>query len=94
MLKTLDTTGSSTILYYIDVADEDEVGESGGNRTNLSNPSVRSTRARYLTSEGIKKDGGNTKKGVKAAKNSDYLTLAFKKSFNHLQHTFIQAPIL
>ena len=28
--------------------------------------------------------GSNTKKGVKAVRNSDYLTPAAKKAFNHL----------
>ena len=44
MLRTSSLTGLSTILQSIDVADEDEVGESDGNKTNLSNPST-STRS-------------------------------------------------
>ena len=96
MLRTSSLTGLSTILQLIDVADEDKVGESGDNGTNLSNPSTstRSTRAGYLTSKGAKKGDGNTKKGVKAARGSDYLTLAAKKAFNSLRHAFTQTPIL
>ena len=95
MLRISNPTGSSTILQSIDVAEKDEVGESDGNRTNLLNPSAstRSTGAGYLTSEGAKKSGDNTKKGVKAARGSDYLTPATKKAFNHLRHAFIQVPI-
>ena len=96
MLRTLSPTSSSTILQSIDVADEDEVGETGGDGTNLSYPSAstRSTRASYLTSGGAKRGGGNTKKGVKAARGFDYLTLTAKKTFNYLWHAFTQAPIL
>ena len=49
--------------------------------TNLSNPfaSTRSTGAGYLTSRGAKKGGGTIKKGVKAARGSNYLTWAAKK---------------
>ena len=96
MLRTSSFTGLSTILQSIDVADKDEVGKSGGNRTNLSNSSAltRSIRANYLTFGGVKKGGGNTRKGVKAAKRSDYLTPVAKKTFNYLRHVFIQAPIL
>ena len=77
------------------MADEDEVGESGSNGTNLSNlsTSIRSTKAGYLISGDAKKGSGNNKKGVKAARDSDYLTLAAKKAFNHLRHAFTQAPI-
>ena len=76
MLRTSSPTGSSTILQSIDVADENEFGENGGNKTNLSNSftSTRSTRAGYLTSECAKRGGSNTKKGVKAARDSNYLT--------------------
>ena len=76
--------------------DEDECGESNSNRTNLLNPfaSTKSTKAGYLTSGGAKRGGGNTKKDVKAAQNSDYLISAIKKAFNHLRHPFTQAPIL
>ena len=90
MLRTSSPTGSSIILQLIDVADKNEVGESGGDRTNLSNLSTltKSTGAGYLTSRGAKRDGGNTKKGVEAARGSDYLTSAAKKAFNHLRHTF------
>ena len=51
LLRTSSLTGSSTILQSIDVADEDEIGESGGNRMNLSNLSAltKSTKAGYLT---------------------------------------------
>ena len=48
----------------------------------------------YLTSGGANKGGGNTKKGVNAAKDPDYLTLAAKKAFNYLQHMFTKASIL
>ena len=48
----------------------------------------------YLTLRGAKRSGGNTKKGVKAAKNSDYLTPAAKKAFYYIWHTFTQASIL
>ena len=91
MFKTLNTTESLTILQLIDIVDEDEVAKSGGNGTNLSNPSAltRSTGAGYLNSRGAKRGGGSTKKGVKAAKSSDYLTLVAKKAFNHLRHAFI-----
>ena len=86
MLKTSSLTYSSTILQSIDVADKDEISKSNGNGTNLSNPSMsmRSIKAGYLTSGGAKRGGGNTKKNVKAAKCSDYLTPAAKKAFNLL----------
>ena len=76
MLRILSPTGSSTILQSIDVADKDDVGESGDNWMNLSNPfvSTRYTKAGYLTSGGAKRGSGNTKKGVKANKDFDYLT--------------------
>ena len=47
----------------------------------------------YLISEGAKKSGGNTKKGVKNARSPNYLNLAAKKTFNYLWHAFIQAFI-
>ena len=83
MLRTLSPTGSSTILQSINVVDEDQVDESGGNETNLSNSSTstRSTSVGYLTSKG---GNGNTKKDIKAAKSSDYLIPAAKKDFNQL----------
>ena len=97
MLKTSTTTGSLTILQSINVADEDEVtdGENDADKTNLSNlfMSKKSTRAGYLTSGGIKKGGSNTKKGVKAARDPNYLITAAKKAFNHLWHAFTQASI-
>ena len=95
MLRTLSSTYSSTILQSINVVDEDEVGESGGNETNLSNLStlIRFTRGGYSTSGGAKKGGNNTKKDVEAARNFDYLIPATKKAFNHLWHAIIQAPI-
>ena len=73
MLTTLSPTGLSNILQLlIKLADEYEVdeNENGGNETNLSNLSAskKSIRAGYLTCKGTKKDGGKTKKGVKAAK--------------------------
>ena len=92
MLKTSSSTGSSTILPLINVADEVEIGDSksGGNKTNLLNPSAsnKSTRAGYLTSRGTKMGGGKSKKEVKAAKSPNYLNQATKKAFNHLRHVF------
>ena len=80
------------------MADENKVGDSksGGNETNLLNPSTskKSTGAGYLTFGGAKKGSGNTKKGVKTSKSPDYLNLASKKAFNYLQHTFTKALIL
>ena len=97
MLKTLSSTSSSTILQSIDVVDEDEVGdgENGSNETNLSNPSAskRSTETGYLIFKGTKRSGGSTKKGVKAVRGPDYLTLAAQNAFNYLRHVFIQAFI-
>ena len=82
MVRISSPTGLSTISQLINVADKDKVGESGGNGTNLSNPSAstRSTRAGYITFRSAKKGGGNTKKGVKAARGSDYLTSAAKNT--------------
>ena len=96
MLRNLSPTSSSTVLQLIDVVDEDEVGNSSGNRTNLSNrsASTRSTGASYLTSGSTKKGGGNTKKSIKVVKSFDYLTPAVKKAFNHLRHAFTQVLIL
>ena len=90
MLRILTSISLLTILQSIDVANENKVSECVGNRTNLSNPSVltRSTGADYLISGGAKTGGGNTKKGVKAARGSDYLTPATKKAFNRLRHAF------
>ena len=77
------------------MVDEDEVDESNGNRTNLSNPfvSTRFTGVGSLTFGGATKGGGNTKKGVKAARSFDYLISAAKKAFNHLRHAFTQTSI-
>ena len=98
MLQTLSSIGLSTILQLIDVADKNEVGDSksSDNKINLLNSSTskRSTGAGYLTSGGAKRGGGNNKKGVKAARDPNYLNPATKKAFNYLRHTFIQAPIL
>ena len=98
MLRTLSRTSSSTILQLIDAANEDDVGtdENSVDETNLSNSSAskRSLGAGFLTSGDTKKGGGNTKKGVKAARDPDYLTPAAKKAFNHLWHAFTLAPIL
>ena len=90
MLKTLSPIGSSTILQLIDITNENEIGESDGNETNLSNQSASTTSigAGDLTSKGAKRDSGNTKKGVKAARSFDYLTSAAKKAFNPLRNTF------
>ena len=70
------------------MANEDEVGrnESGGNDINLSNPSAlkKSIRVDYLTYRGAKRGGGNTKKGITAARCSNYLNSAAKKTFNYL----------
>ena len=86
MLKTSSPTSSLIISQSIDVVNENGVGESGGNETNLSNLSVltRSTGAGYITSGDTKRGGGNTKKSVEATKGSDYLTSAAKKAFNQL----------
>ena len=101
----MSPTGLLTILQsLIDVAEKDEVGgvESDSNKTTLSNPSAlkKSIRTGYLTLQGakksannLKKGGGNTKKGVKAARGSNYLILDAKKALNHLQHAFISVPI-
>ena len=82
----------------IDTTDKNKVGrgKNSRNETNLSNPSSskKSTGAGYLTYRGSKKSGGNTKKGVKAARDSDYLISDAKNAFNYLRHTFTQAPIL
>ena len=79
------------------MADEDKVGngKDGGNETNLSNPSrsKRFIRVGYLTFGDSKRGGGNIKKGVKAARGSNYLTPAVKKAFNYLRHTFTEALI-
>ena len=91
MLKTSPT--SIILQSLIDAAGNNEVnkGENGGNETNLSNSfaSKKSIEAGYLISKRTKKDGGNpnsgsnnTKKSVKAAKSSDYLTPDAKKAFN------------
>ena len=105
MFRTTSFAASSTNWQsLIDVVDEDKVGggKSGGNETNLSNPSAlkKSTRAGYVTSKGAKIDGenpkrgsGNTKKGVKADRDSNYLIPDIKKTFNYLRHAFIQALI-
>ena len=73
----MNLIGSSTILEsLINAADKDEINKSKStsNETNLLNPSIfkKSTKMGYLTSKGAKKGGGNTKKGVKATKSSDY----------------------
>ena len=96
MLKILSYTGLLTFLQSINAADEYEVNKCFCNITNLSKLSTltNSLRAGYLIFGGAKKGGNNTKKGVKAARNFDYLTLATKKAFSHLQHAFIQVPIL
>ena len=93
MLRTSSLIGSSSISQSIDVANE--VGESSGNGTNLSNlsTSTKSTKAGYLTSGDTKIGGGHIKKCVKDAKGFNYLTLVAKKAFNHLRHMFTQAPI-
>ena len=99
-LRTTNFIGLSIISQLlIDAGNKDEVGKSGGNKTNLSNPSIskRSTGADYLIFKGIKKGGnnlkrggGNTKNCIKAAKGFNYLILDPKKAFNHLQHAFTQ----
>ena len=70
------------------MAGNNQVGRSkgGANKTNLLNSftSKKSIEAGYLTSKGIKRGGGNTKKWVKAAKSSDYLTSGAKRGFNLL----------
>ena len=99
MFKTSSFASSSTILpLLIDAVDEDEVNrnKNGANETILLNLSAskRSTGASYPTFRGAKKGDGNTKKGVKTAKNSNYLTPDIKKTFNYLWHAFTQALIL
>ena len=99
MLITTSFTSSSTILQLlIDLAIEDEFGESKniGNKTNLSNLSTskKSTKVGYLTFEGAEKGGGNIAKGVEASKSSNYLILDVKKTFNLLWQVFTQAFIL
>ena len=96
MLKTTSFTNLSTILQsLIDATDKDEIdeGESDSNETNLVNSfkSKRSTGTGYLTFGGIKKGGnnlqrggGNTKKCIKAAGGSKYLTPNIKKAFNYI----------
>ena len=96
MLRTISLTSLSTILQLsIDTANKNEIGggESGGNKTNLLNPFAlkKSTGVGYLTSGGAKKGGdnpkrggGNIQKGVKAARDSNYLISNAKKTFNHL----------
>ena len=83
--------------------DKFDRSKSGGNKTNLSNLSAskNSIGTDYLTSVSAKKrvnncksGGNNTKKGIKAARNSNYLTLNAEKTFNHLWHAFIQALIV
>ena len=75
MLRTLSFSSSSTIFQSINMGNKNELsdGKSGGNETNLSNPSAskRSTEAGYLTSKGAKKSGNKTKKGVQAVRASD-----------------------
>ena len=96
MLRTSST--SIVSQFFIDVADNNEFvrGEGDSNKTNLSNSSTskKSTWANYLTFEGVKKGGGNIKRGVKATKSTNYLTPNIKKAFNLLQHMFTQTPIL
>ena len=102
MLKT------SLILIFLqlsmNVLGNNKIGRSkgGGNETNSSNSSIskKSTRADCLTFKSAKKGGansnsggGNTKKGVKAARGFDYLTPGTKKAFNLLRHAFTHAPI-
>ena len=61
------------------MTNKNKFGKSDCNKTNLSNPSTskRSTGIGYLNFGGAKKDGGNTKKGVKATKGFNYLRFAF-----------------
>ena len=84
----------------IDAIGNNEIGRGkvGANETNLSNSFIsnKSIRAGYLIFKSTKKGGGNsnssgsnTKKGVKAAKGSNYLTQGAKKTFNLLRHAFI-----
>ena len=73
-------------------------GKTGGNKTNLlnSSSSKKSIKTGYLISKNAKKSGGNskngngnTKKGVKAARSFNYLTLGTPKAFNLSQYAFI-----
>ena len=86
------------------MADKNEVGgdENGSNKTNLLNLSAlwKSIGAGVLNSKGAKKgasnskkSSGNIKKGVEAARGSNYLTSGAKKVFNLLQHMFTQVFI-
>ena len=94
MLIPISLISLSIILQLlINAADENRVGKNSNNETNLSNSSAskKSIRTGYLTFKDTKKVGkklkkgdGNTKKGIQAAKNSNYLTLDAKKTFNHL----------
>ena len=78
-------------------------GKSSDDKTNLLNPSKlkRSIGADYLTfrdakkgGKNPKKSGNNTKKRIKAARSSNYLTSDAKKAFNYLRYAFTQALIL
>ena len=93
MLKTTSPIDLLNILQsIINMVNKNKVGGGKiGCKTNLSNPSVskKSTKTCYLTSGGAKRGGGNTKKDVKAAKGSNYLTSDAKKVFNYLRHPFI-----
>ena len=82
MLKMSSTWIVLQFLIYAANNNEVSKGEDNGNKTNLSNSftSKKSTRASYPTFKGAKKGGTNTKKGVKTARNSNYLTLGNKKS--------------
>ena len=73
---------SIVLQSSIDAVGENEVdrGDGSGNEKNLLNSSLskKFIGARYLTSEGTKKDGGNpnnsggnTQKGVQAARDSN-----------------------
>ena len=94
ILKTTSLTGLSIILQLlINIVDEDKFGEgkSSSNKTNLSNLSALKNfiGAGYLTSKGAKRGNGNNKKGVKAARGSNYLISGTKNAFNLLRHAFI-----
>ena len=93
MLKTSPT--SIVSQSSINTAGNNNVcgNKNSNNKTNLLNSftSKKSLGAGYLASKGVKKDGGNpnsggdnTKKDIKAARGSDYLTPGAKKAFNFL----------
>ena len=76
ILKTSSLTCALIILQSINAVDEDEVGQSGADKTNLLNQSTstRFTQTGYLISGSVKRAGRNTKKVLKAARDFNYIT--------------------